>query len=96
MHICSISVSLVRAYIQLSTTPLQPLMYANERSRLAMERNGASQSVTMETFGNQVQHQEVLLQTVPVMLKNGDRRVIVNCLLDEGSNTTYVKKGVVE
>ena len=60
-----------------------------------MEGNGASQPVTMETFGNQEREQEVALRTVPITLKNGNRRVTVNCLLDEGSDTTYVNEDVV-
>ena len=72
-------------YIQLSPTPLQPPINANERPRAAMEGNSANQSVTMETFGHQERHQAVALRTVPIVLKNGDRRVVVNCLLDEGA-----------
>ena len=49
----------------------------------------------METFGNQEREQEVALRTVPIILKNGNRRVTVNCLLDEGSDTTYVNEDVV-
>jgi len=48
----------------------------------------------METFGNQGQP-EVALRTVPILLKNGNRRITVNCLLDEGSDTTYVNEDVV-
>lgn len=46
-------------------------------------------------FGNQEREQEVALRTVPIILKNGNRRVTVNCLLDEGSDTTYVNEDVV-
>ena len=35
------------------------------------------------------------LRTVPVILKNGNRRVFVNCLFDEGSDTTYVNEDVI-
>ena len=35
------------------------------------------------------------LQTVLIMLKNGNRGIMVNCLLDEGSDTTYVNEDVV-
>ena len=51
--------------------------------------------VNLETFGNQEREQEVALRTVPITLKNGNRRVTVNCLLDEGSDTTYVNEDVV-
>ena len=46
-------------------------------------------------FGNQEREQEVALRTVPIILKNGNRRVTVNCLLDEGSDTTYVNEDVI-
>ena len=36
------------------------------------------------------------LRTVPVILKHGAKRLQVNCFLDEGSDTTYVKEDVVE
>ena len=32
----------------------------------------------------------IALRTVPVVLKNGDKKIHVNCLLDKGSDTTYV------
>ena len=60
------------------------------------EGNGAnSQSVTMETLGNQEREKEVALRTVPIILKNGNRRITVNCLLDKGSDTTYVNEDIV-
>ena len=61
-----------------------------------MEGNGAISPVTMETLGEQERQQLVALRTVPIILKNGRRRVLVNCLLDEGSDTTYVNEDVVE
>ena len=36
------------------------------------------------------------LRTVPVVLKHGKKRLLVNCFLDEGSDTTYVNEDVVE
>ena len=38
----------------------------------------------------------IALRTIPVILKNGTRKVQVNCLLDEGSDTTYINEDVVE
>jgi hypothetical protein len=38
----------------------------------------------------------IALRTVPVILKNGKKRLLVNCFLDEGSDTTYVNEDVVE
>ena len=39
---------------------------------------------------------KVALRTVPIILKNGERRVLVNCLLDESSDSTYIKEDVFE
>ena len=61
-----------------------------------MQGNGTRRSITMETFGNQEGQPEVALRTIPIVLKNGNRRIIVNCLLDEGSDTTYVDEDVVK
>ena len=38
----------------------------------------------------------IALRTVPVILKNGEKKIHVNCPLDEGSDTTYVNEDVVE
>ena len=83
------------SYVPPSTTPLHPPINAKDRPRTTMEGNGSSPPVTMETFGNRERQQEVALRTVPVILKNGNRRVFVNCLLDEGSDTTYVNEDVI-
>ena len=83
------------SYVQPLTTPLYSPINSNDRPRATMEGNGSSPSVTMETFGSQDRQQEVALRTVPVILKNGSRRVFVNCLLDEGSDTTYVNEDVI-
>ena len=36
------------------------------------------------------------MRTVPIILKHGERRLQVNCFLDEGSDTSYVNEDVVE
>ena len=36
------------------------------------------------------------LRTLPVILNHGKKRLLVNCFLDVGSETTYVNEGVVE
>lgn len=38
----------------------------------------------------------VALKTIPVILKNGSKRLLVNCFLDEGSDTAYVNEDVIE
>ena len=40
--------------------------------------------------------EKVALRTVPAILKHGRKRILVNCFLDEGSDTTYVNEDVVE
>ena len=37
---------------------------------------------------------ELVLQTVPVILKNGNKRFVVNALLDDGSTKTYVNSDI--
>ena len=37
----------------------------------------------------------IALRRVPVILKNGEKKIHVNCLLDEGSGTHYVNQDVV-
>ena len=48
----------------------------------------------META--QTREKVVALQTVPLILKNGKKRILVNCFLDEGSDTTYINEDLVE
>ena len=38
----------------------------------------------------------IALRTVPVILKHEDRRLQINCLLDEGSDTLYVNENVIQ
>lgn len=38
----------------------------------------------------------VVLQMVPLILKNGNKSLLVNRFLDEGSDTTYINEDVVE
>ena len=83
------------SYVPPSTTPLHPPINAKDRPRATVEGNGTSPPVTMEKFGNRERQQEVALRTVPVILKYGNRRVFVNCPLDEGSDTTYVNEDVI-
>ena len=38
----------------------------------------------------------VAFRTVPVIVKNGNKRIPVNCLLNEGSDTSYINEVVIE
>ena len=53
------------------------------------------QTTTLNTIER---HEEriIALRTVPAILKHGKRRLLVNCFLDEGSDTTYVNEDVIE
>ena len=59
---------------------------------LVTEENKSS---TYETVQEHAQR-SIALRTVPVILKHGERRLQVNCFLDEGSDTSYVNEDVVE
>lgn len=78
---------------RIQSTPIQTPNSTHERPGLTMEGNVVNRPVTLKTYTGQVQ---VALRTVPIILKNGERRVLVNCLLDEGSDTTYINEDVVE
>lgn len=38
----------------------------------------------------------VALRTFPIILKHGKKRLLVNCMFDESSDTMYVNQNVVE
>ena len=56
---------------------------------------GDTQTTTLNTIER---HEEriIALHTVPAILKHRKRRLLVNCFLDEGSDTTYVNEDVIE
>ena len=55
-----------------------------------LRRTCCNKSDTYETVQKHEQR-GITLCTVPVILRHGDRRLQVNCFLDEGSDTCYVK-----
>ena len=70
----------------------------DQRKGQAESNHGGEWYQSARYYGNvwnRGRQQEVALRTVPVILKNGNRRVFVNCLLDEGSDTTYVNEDVI-
>ena len=85
-----------RPYVDPPTTPFSNRETANSTVRLTSEGNAAICLVTMETIGQQESQEEVALCTILIILKNGNWRLLVNCLLGKGSDTTYVNKDVVE
>ena len=38
----------------------------------------------------------VALRTIPIVLKNSNKRMLVNCFLNDGSDTAYINEDVVE
>ena len=57
------------------------------------EGDASTHTATMETA--QTREKVVALQTVP-LIRNGNKRILVNCFLDEGSDTTYINEDLVE
>ena len=68
---------------------------SDERVTFGTEGNDRKEQTTMTTQDN-VLSEFVALRTVPVMLKNGDRHLTVNALLDDASTKTYGYKDVAE
>lgn len=56
----------------------------------------ANISSTTLKIQEKTQADTVALRTVQAILKYGKKKMLVNCFLDEGSNTTYVNEDVVE
>ena len=59
-------------------------------------RGDANISSTTLKIQEKTQVDTVALRTVQAILKYGKKKMLVNCFLDEGSNTTYVNEDVVE
>ena len=55
--------------------------------------DASTHTATMETV--QTREKVVAFQTFPLILKNGNKRILVNCLLDEGSDTTRGRKELI-
>ena len=49
---------------------------------------------TMHAAKLRHQNEELVLRTVPVVLKKGNRKMVVNALLDDGSTKTYINEDV--
>ena len=56
--------------------------------------NERSHTTTMHATKQPKVADELVLRTVPVTLKNGNRRLVVNALLDDGSTKTYVNSDI--
>ena len=51
---------------------------------------------TMHTAKPKYENEELVLRTVPVVLKNGNQKMVVNALLDDGSTKTYINEDVAK
>lgn len=58
------------------------------------EGDASTHTATMES--TQKHEKVVALQTVPLILKNGNKRILVNCFLDEGSDNSYINEDLIE
>ena len=82
-----------RKEIQSNRNDHTPSQGTQERSyRLSTEGDANTNSTSLKIQ----KAEKVALRTVPVILKHGKKRMLVNCFLDEGSDTTYVNEDVVE
>ena len=66
-----------------------------QEQALGKEGDGNTQATTLKTSTDH-DTRKIALRTIPVILKNGTRKVHVNCLLDEGRDTTYINEDVIE
>ena len=64
-------------------------------STLSTEEDANINSTTLK-IQEKTQADTVALRTVSAILKYGKKKMLVNCFLDEGSNTIYVNEDVVE
>ena len=71
---------------------------SEERVTFGMEKNDSKEQTTMTTQDNiqDMSAEFIALRTVPVVLKNGNRSMQVNALLDDASTKTYVNADVAE
>ena len=75
--------------------PPDKLNNSHQEVHHTMEGDAMREATTMKTISDQ-ETKRVALCTIPILLKNGSRKVLVNCLLDEGSNTTYINEDIVQ
>ena len=71
--------------------PYTPLLSTFSPGPATEKDTSTTSPVTMKTGQEK---QSVALRTIPVILKNGGRQLLVNGLIDEGSDTTYINEDV--
>ena len=74
---------------------LQESQPRQESKVLSTEGDTYGQTMTLNTIER---HKEriIALCTVPAILKHAKRQLLVNCFLNEGSDTTYINEDVIE
>ena len=75
--------------IDVDITPAEQNEPADEK---LAEKNEGKHEATHIT--KQPKLDDIVLRTVPVLVKNGNRRMVVNALLDDGSTKTYVNEDI--
>ena len=64
---------------------------------LHVNRNEEQHETTsLESNNCQVRNAKISLQTIPVLISHGDRKIKINALLDPGSNTSFISKTVAD
>ena len=57
--------------------------------------SNSSYTTTMASKVSEISHLEfIVLRTVPVVLRNGKKKMVVNAVLDDASTKTYVNRDV--
>ena len=72
-------------------TTLSTLQQGQHQGSMEGESGEVNQRRTMVTNSDE---EYISLRTVPVVLKNGEKSVVVNALLDDGSTQTYLNSDV--
>ncbi|GFW50045.1 DUF1758 domain-containing protein [Trichonephila clavipes] len=73
-----------------------PLRSGLETESASIENSTPASSSSSNVLANQACTSEVLLQTLVVMLKNGNHKSLVRALIDTGSQKSYILKSTAE
>ncbi|GFX11539.1 integrase catalytic domain-containing protein [Trichonephila clavipes] len=73
-----------------------PLRSGLETESASIENSTTASSSSSNVLANQACTSEVLLQTLVVMLQNGNHKSLVRALIDTGSQKSYILKSTAE
>ena len=80
-----------------SQTEMTMLCHKEPRNTVQLVRLSTEGDANTNSTSLKIQKAEkVALRTAPAILKHGKKSILVNCFLDEGSDTTYVNEDAVE